>query len=295
MPIEANIEVDLGSLLLEKKLITECQLNECIEHQKIKGGYLSQHLIELGCIKDSDLTTCLTCHFGFCYLPLESYTISQDARDSIPIEFICDYCILPIEKNDKLLSVVMADPLNKGVLEILRQLTHCEIVVFISTRREIKQAIERYYSVQFKNFELDQFKDDYVLRDNIDDKLVANGLYTGPSRRRYKRLYADLMGEYFFYPHIIKTKINNVSMSGLLFESNVSIHKGMQLTINVHLDNKKFVTGVVEVARCEAKNLIDAVFHNHNQHFYEVGAFYNFMTIENQNMLADFLRQQLNA
>lgn len=295
MGIDTHVDMDLGLVLLEKKLITQKQLNECLEKQKIKGGYLSQHLIESGYAKDADITTCLTCQFGYCYLPLSSYEISEEALSSIPTKFICDFCILPIEKHDRLLSLVMADPLNKGVLEILRQITHCEIIVFVSTRQEITQAIEKHYQVPFKNFELDRFAYDPVLRDNLATKCVANGLYTGPSRRRYKRLYTDSLAEYYSYPHIIKTKVTNISMSGVLFEANATIPHGTQVTMNVHVDQNKFITTVVEVCRCESKNLIDVIFGTNKNSFYEIGAFFNFIPEENQNMLASFLREKLNA
>lgn len=295
MGIETNLDIDLGSLLLEKKVITQSQLNECLQKQKIKGGYLSQHLIDAGYIKDADLTTCLTCQYGYCYLPLESYAVSEETLKTIPQKFAVDFCVFPIEKNDKLLSIVMADPLNRGVLEILRQITHCEIIVFISTRQEIKKAIEKNYHVEFREFELDRYANDSVLRDNMQSTFVANGLYTGPSRRRYKRLYTDLIAEYYSYPNVIKTKITNISMSGILFEANGSIPNGTQVTMNIHLEQNKFITGVVEICRCESKNLIDVIFGTNKNSFYEIGGYFDFMPEENQQILAQFLKERLDV
>ncbi len=289
MSIETHLDLDLGSSLIEKKIITQKQLNDATTEYRIKGGYFSQHLIRLGSIKDSDLTTFLTCQYGYCYLPLKSYTISDEILESIPAKFACDFCILPIEKNDKLLTISMADPLNRAVIEILRQVSHCEIVVFVSTRSEIKEAIEKYYKIKYQDFELDRFKDENTLRDDIKNPYISNGLYTGQNHRRYQRLYANLLGDYHLYPNAFKTRIQNISLSGILFESTIALPTGMHLAMNIHLDKTRFITVALEVTRCEAKNFVE---NNENHTIYEIGSFFNFISEENQTMLVDFLRRK---
>lgn len=297
MSIEVSVDMELGSMLMSKKIISHEHLKIALAEQKIKGGYLSQRLLELGYVKDTDLATCLTCQYGFCYLPLNSYDISEATLEIISPQFACEYCVVPIEINDKFLTVTMSDPLNKGVIEILRQISHCEIVVFVSTHGEIKQAIEKYYKIPYKSFELDKFSQDSGLRDNLSQSCISNGLYSGPNRRRYKRLHYRISGEYYLYPNIIKTKILNVSMSGILFEANTHLPKGAQIAINLHLDRYRFITAVVEVTRCESKNMIDVIYENGNgnHHVYEVGAFFNFLSEENQHMLADFMKTRMNS
>lgn len=296
MTEEINLEKDLSALLLEKKMLSQEQLDEAVVRQKREGGYLTKHLVELGFIQDSDLTTCLTCQYGFCYLPLTSYVISEETLHLIPEKYIFDYCVLPIEKNDRLLTVAMADPLNKGVLEQLKLATGYEIVVFISTRKELKEAISKYYGKPCKDCCLDLYQKDSMLRDDLVFDKIANGVYHGPNRRRYRRLYLPVEIEYYFYPNIVKTKALNTSMSGILFESNVSIPKGMQMATKIILNGKESISGVIEVARCESKKILNSVFgdDSHVFFFYEVGAFYTFMDEADQNKLAEFLKNKFS-
>ena len=287
--------IDLGSMLLERSLVSANQLHEAFEQQKLRGGYLSQHLIELGHIQDNDLTSCLTCQYGFSYLPLRSYEIERSALEKIPPHFATNYCVIPIEFSDRLLTVAMADPLNKGVIEVLRQISRCEILVFVSTRHEIKEAIEKYYGVPFKNFDLDKYQNDDILRDNLKCDKIVNGLYAGPNRRRYRRLQTELTGEYYSYPNIVRTKIVNLSMSGILFEARTPQSPGTQLAINLHLDKNKFITTVVEVIRCATNNVVDSIYQMDNPLYHETAAFINFLSEENQEMLAEFLRGRLCA
>ncbi len=284
MPIDANTDMDIGILFLEKKIISEDQLNQALERQKVKGGYLSQHFIELGFIKDSDLTVHLTCYYGYSYMALRSFDIPEATLSCLPIEIICNYCVLPIEKNERLLTVALADPLNKGVLEILRQATQCEILIVISSTSEIKEAIEKYFSVSVKSPQLDLFSNDIMLRDNLSDLFILRGYNTIPNRRRYKRLSTLLTAEYYLYPKIYKARIFNISMSGILFESQTPIPKGTQMAMRIALDENTTITAVIEVSRCEPQNGAAAS--------YKIGAFFNFMAVEDQYLLANFLKNR---
>lgn len=295
MAIDTNIDADLGIVLLEKKLITQKQLQECMGIHKMKGGYLSQHLIEAGYLKDADLTTCLTCQYGYCYLPLRSYSINETALTSIPKKYVYDYCALPIEKNDKLLTVVMADPLNKGVLEMLRRVSRCEIVVFVSTRADIRAAIEKYYGAPHKDFELNKYCQDNILRDDLVCKEISNGIYVGPNRRRYRRLSEEMVMEYFAYPQAVRTKALNISLSGILFGSNTFIPRGSQMAVNIHITDQSFVTGVMEVVRFHPKKNIPSAPGSGTSYAYEVGAYFTFLSEGNQDMLADFLKRRLRG
>ena len=288
-------DMELGASLLEKKALTTEQLREAFAQQKTKGGYLSQRLIELGFVKDAEMTTHLTCEFGYSYIPLSAYTISDDALSSIPFDCACDFCVLPIEKHGQLLTTAMADPLNKGVIELIRQISRCEIVVLISTRAEIRQAVQKYYGTPFKEFELDQYREDVVLRDDLMDREISNGLYTGVNRRRYKRLPIDLHAEYYLHPNFIKTEIRNISMSGILFQTDAPIPSGSELAINIHLDNYRYVTGVVEIIRSDPSHLVESSWGEGNRSLYDTGAFFSFMPRKNQEMLAQFIRRNLKS
>lgn len=263
--------------------------------QQQKGGYLSQHFIDRGYVKDSDLTTYLTCYYGYCYLPLKSYHIAESTLQTTPAHLARDFCIVPIEKNDKLLSVIMADPLNKGVIEILRHVSSCEIVVFVSTRSEISEAIEKNYHILYKNFEFQAFDDDIILRDDLLSNHISNGLYEGPNRRRFRRFNDELTADCYLYPNIAKTRVLNIGMNGIVFEADMPLARGSHIAIDIHLDRSVFISVVAEIARSEIKRPLDPNATYNRRIVYETGVFFNFMTGPNQKTLADFLRKRLHG
>jgi hypothetical protein len=283
MFMDNNTDIELGAFLVEKKLITPKQLRDAREVHRLKGGYLSQKLIELGFINDASLTTFLTCQYGYSYLPLKAYNIDDTALQMIQQATACDYLVVPIEKNDKLLTVAMVDPLNKGVVEMLRQATRCEIIVFISTRSEILEAIAKYYG-NYTSVQLNGYASDHVLRDDLIIPYVSSGLYSGPNRRRYRRFNEEIDIDCYLYPNIIKVKSINISLSGMLLDSHVMLPKDMQMALCMHMRQLGNIDGVVEIARCEPKLA---------RNTFEIGVFFNFLSPDNRDTLTKLLRSRL--
>jgi hypothetical protein len=182
-------------------------------------------------------------------------------------------------------------------VELLRHLTECEIVVFISTYTEVHEAIKNYFGGQAGSSRLDHFPDDTVLRDDLVTPFISHSLYTGANRRRYRRLYQDVELDYYVYPHTIRTTVKNISMSGVLFEANMVIPKGAQVAIRLHIDKTRALSGVVDVRRCESKKLANTVFGDDSRPYslFEVGASFSFLSNDDQDALAHFLRERLNA
>jgi hypothetical protein len=282
-------------MLLEKKAITSDQLRQAKERVRIKGGYLSHHLIELGFLTDAMLATYLTCQYGYSYLPVRAYTISEEALRMVPAQIASDLSILPIEISDKLLTVAMADPLNKGVAAFLKQLSGCEIVIFVSSLREIRDGIHDHYHITTPPTTLDRSAHDTALRDDLSIPFVSSGLYSGPNRRRYRRLLHPLNAELAIYPQHCCVRIPNISMSGMLLASPDPITRGVHLALTIQLDRTRFVRGIIEVARSEPRKSYITYEPDMPQasNLHEIGTHFIYIPSEDQDILAAFLREHL--
>lgn len=181
------IRKKIGELLVERNIITEEQLKIALEEQKRKGGYISQHLISLGFAKEFDISNCLASQYGFAYLPLKNYNIPSEVLEIIPLKLIKIYSIFPIDKVDGVLTVAMADPLNDGVIEMLKQITNCQIQVFISTYSELNKAINKYFGPRLKELDTATFNGEDLLKEDIAQPFIQTLAYSGPERRKYKR------------------------------------------------------------------------------------------------------------
>ena len=136
----------LGEILVERGVINHEQLNLAIEHQKANPGpLLGEVLVEMKFATEKDIAQTLTCQYGFPYLPLSSYEIDEEVARAVPENVCRQFCLMPIDKIGKSLTVAMANPLNPQALEDVELITGCSVQVFVSTASDIKQSIEKYY------------------------------------------------------------------------------------------------------------------------------------------------------
>jgi type IV pilus assembly protein PilB len=135
----------LGELLIERGIINRDQLGIAIEHQKKKGGLLGEILVELKFATEQDITQALTCQYGFPYLPLSNYEIDPEVIKSVSEDVCRRFCLVPIDKIGKSITLAMANPLNFQAAEDVEILTGCTVQAFVSTSTDIKQTIDKYY------------------------------------------------------------------------------------------------------------------------------------------------------
>ena len=145
MPLKKIINKQLGELLIDFGVITQQQLDKALAVQKVKGGLIGELLVELGLAKEEDIAQALTVQYGFPYLPLSSYEISEEIVKLIPLTIARRHILIPLDKIGNNLTLVMANPLNAAAIEDAESVSGCSVQVFVSTSSEIKKAIEKYY------------------------------------------------------------------------------------------------------------------------------------------------------
>ncbi|MFA5411030.1 MAG: ATPase, T2SS/T4P/T4SS family [Candidatus Omnitrophota bacterium] len=135
----------LTDILINNKLITQEQLNQALEVQSTKGGKLSDIIVELKFIKESDLISSLSAGLGFPLIDLKRYKIEHDVLGIIPVDIARHYQIIPVSKMGDSITLAMADPLNIFAIDHVKSLTGYKINPIISSSKDIMQAIESSY------------------------------------------------------------------------------------------------------------------------------------------------------
>lgn len=144
-PFKKVINKHIGDLLVEMGAIHRENLNMAVAYQKEKGGLLGEILVELKFATEEDIAHALTRQYGFPYLPLANYEIDAEVITSVP-EHVCrQFCLIPIDKIGKSLTLAMADPLNVQAIEDVELLSDCSVQTFVGTATDIKNSINKYY------------------------------------------------------------------------------------------------------------------------------------------------------
>ncbi len=146
MRFERTSNKHLGELLIERGVITRLQLDAAIEYQKNNKGVLfGEALISLGNATEEDIAQALTCQYGFPYLPLANYEIDAEILAAVPAHMCEQFCLIPIDKIGKSLTLAMSNPLNARAVEDIELLSGCVVQAFVSTASDIRNAIKKYY------------------------------------------------------------------------------------------------------------------------------------------------------
>ena len=135
----------LGELLVERGIIDREQVAMAMAYQNEKGGLFGEILVELKFATEEDIAQALTCQYGFPYLPLSNYEIEQEVISSVPENVCRQFCLIPIDKIGKSLTLAMANPLNVNAVEDVELITGCAAQTFVSTSSDIREAIDKYY------------------------------------------------------------------------------------------------------------------------------------------------------
>ncbi len=139
----------IGELLLREQKITAKQLDEALAEQKRQGGQskIGNLLIQKGFIDEETLLLFLSKQFGLPKIDLSRIEFDPALVDLIPDNIARKYEILPIGKEGATLKMAISDPSNIFALDDLKFLTGSNIQLFLSTEKQLKEALDKHYSL----------------------------------------------------------------------------------------------------------------------------------------------------
>ena len=137
----------IGQYLVEKKLITEAQLQEVLTKQKEqKGRMFGDVVIEMGFVTEAQFAEVLSERLNIPYIDLDNTELNPDIVKKIPEAAARKYNVIAIEKMGRRLTVATNDPINFYALEDLRVITGCSINTVLATKTALNRAIGMIYS-----------------------------------------------------------------------------------------------------------------------------------------------------
>ena len=98
-----------------------------------------------GTISKEDILKTLAGQFGMEMITLQGLDIPREILDMVSGDVVQRYKVLPVFKNDNVLTVAIGDPLNVDTLDELRYLLKCNVEGVVAMPEEIEKAIANYY------------------------------------------------------------------------------------------------------------------------------------------------------
>lgn len=146
-------KIKLGDLLVKNGSLSPKDLKTALELQKEKKERLGKILVDLEFISEDKICEVLSQQMN---LPKVDLTKSEFLFFDKRLEGVIKRrMVLPISKNNNLIVLAMADPLDVIAIDDVRRITGCEIKPVITTESQIRAAIKMYFSA-FMAYELQQ-------------------------------------------------------------------------------------------------------------------------------------------
>ncbi len=135
-------------ILLENGTVTAEQVDRARSSSAKKDMSAVDMLIDQNVLSESDVLSVLAGQLGMEIVKLQGVDIPLEIRDTIPVEIARRYRVVPVYRADNVLTVAMSDPFAFDSLDNLRYLLKCNVEGAVATRKEIQEALDRYYAVE---------------------------------------------------------------------------------------------------------------------------------------------------
>ena len=127
-------------------MITDQQLAEALDVQRRTGGRLGEILIDLEFITSVDAAEILAERLGMPFVNLDVTPIDEIVAQRIPEEIARRYRAIPIEEEDGVLRVAVADPTDVFALDDLQVITRGPVIPVVADPAQLIEAANRIWT-----------------------------------------------------------------------------------------------------------------------------------------------------
>ena len=132
----------IGEILIDQKSITKDQLNAAMDAANGTTKRVGEVLQEQGVCDEETIMKAMAKQYSLQYIALDGKE-GEDTPDMelIPKDVIQKHAVLPLSKDGSKLKLIIHDPLNLELLDLLRFRLNCEIEPVLSTKSAIQTFI----------------------------------------------------------------------------------------------------------------------------------------------------------
>ncbi len=135
----------IGEILIAKGWITEAQLHDALQEQKLSDKFLGAIMIDKGWISDHNLIEALSEQFGIPIARLESQYINMDLAGRFSSSLIVDHKCFPISETEETITVAILNPLNAVAMSKVEEEARPKKVNFVlASESALKELVQKY-------------------------------------------------------------------------------------------------------------------------------------------------------
>ncbi len=137
----------IGSILVERDLVSEDDLARAIEEQNRTGERLDRVLVRLGMVTVGQVLEAIGHQFAMPIVDLGAIEVDADVLRTLPAKLVFKQRCVPLERRNGTLRVATCDPFELTAFDELRLLTGMNIELVLADERDIRKFIRAHYGV----------------------------------------------------------------------------------------------------------------------------------------------------
>ena len=142
------VKKQIGDILVEQTIITQEQLNECLQEQQTTGEVLSTILVTKNYASKSDLAKALAVQLGMPFIEkITEQMADPQLLSKVPLKFLRQHVVIPVMFEGQK-TIVTANPRDLQPLDDLSLLMASDIQYAITSEKVIIDAINRFYPLE---------------------------------------------------------------------------------------------------------------------------------------------------
>jgi general secretion pathway protein E/type IV pilus assembly protein PilB len=146
-PKHYNDSVGIGSILIERGLISDDQLEQAIAEQQRSGERLDQLFVRLGFVSGGQVLEAIGQQFAMPIVDLNGVEVKEDVLRLLPPKLVFKQRCVPLEVRNNVLRVATCDPFELTAFDELRLLTGMSVELVLADERDLRKFIRAHYGV----------------------------------------------------------------------------------------------------------------------------------------------------
>src|SRR5579883_2048583 len=135
----------LGEILIERRQITQEDLDRALELQRERGDKLGRILVDLGFVAMRDVLAALSEQLQVPMLAIDGPPAVSPETETLSPKFLRQFRCLPVALHDHTVTLAMADPLDFETRAAVEACTGLKVQAGIAGEQEILDAIDKFH------------------------------------------------------------------------------------------------------------------------------------------------------
>ena len=137
----------IGTILVERGLISQSQLDEAILEQKRTGERLDHALVRLGHVEPDRVLEAIGRQFDMPIVDLSELKVDEETLRILPSRLVFKQLCVPIRRSGNTLQIATCDPFELSAFDELRLLTGLGVELVLADERDLRKFIRSHYGV----------------------------------------------------------------------------------------------------------------------------------------------------